>query len=198
VWIRVARAVVVLVLPALVIAGCGPSSSTSSSSPPGSTTGAVPADPPQSASDAAPVDAGCPATSTTSFAKTKFLLHAGLAFGAFHRYLWKPYRAGTFGKGASGRLTAFVKAGLAALFVKREVRLASEDVKADPTLCRAIAAPLASTGNDVQGAVDRLKGGDASGLDRVDSSITAAEDGASKGGAPIVEDDDPDLTSTPR
>jgi hypothetical protein len=198
VWIRVARAVVVLVLPLLVIAGCGPASSTSSAPPAGPATSSATADPSSSASDAAPVDGGCPATATTSFAKTKFVLHAGLAFGAFHRYLWKPYRAGTFGKGASGRVTAFLKGGLAALFVKREVRLASEDVKADPTLCRAIAAPLASIGNDVQGAVDRLKGGDGSGLDRVDSSIASAESASSKGGAPIVENDDPDLTSTPR
>ncbi|HEY2226122.1 hypothetical protein [Actinomycetospora sp.] len=194
-WIRVARVVVVLMLPLLAIAGCGPSSSTSSPSP---TTSAVPADPTQSASDAAPVDGNCPTSNTTAFAKTKFLLHAGLAFGAFHRYLWKPYQAGTFGKGANGRVTAFIKGGLAALFVKREVRLASEDVKANPTLCRSIAAPLASIGNDVQGAVDKLKGGDASSLSRVDSTITSAEGASSKGGVPVVEDADPDLTSTPR
>ncbi len=132
-WIRVARVVLVLVLPLLVIAGCGPASS--SSSPPGSTTSpttSAAADPPPSASDAAPVDGTCPTTSTTSFAKTKFALHAGLAFGAFHRYLWKPYRAGTFGKGASGRVTAFVKGGLAALFVKREVRLAERGRQGRP------------------------------------------------------------------
>ena len=197
-WTRLARAAVVLVLPVLVLAGCGPVSSTSSAPPAGATSSAVASGPPTSSSDAAPIDSTCPATSTTSFAKTKFLLHAGLAFGAFHRYLWKPYRAGTFGKGASGRVTAFVKGGLAALFVKREVRLASEDVKADPTLCRAIAAPLASIGNDVQGAVERLKGGDAGGLSTVDSSITSAEGAAAKGGAPVVEDDDPDLAATPR
>lgn len=196
-WIRVARVVLVLLLPLLAIAGCGPTSSSSSSAP-SPTTSAVPADPPQSASDAAPVDAGCPASNTTPFAKTKFLLHAGLAFGAFHRYLWKPYQAGTFGKGADGRVTAFIKGGLAALFVKREVRLASEDVKANPTLCRNIAAPLASIGNEVQGAVDKLKGGDTGALSRVDSTITSAESASSKGGAPIVEDDNPDLTSTPR
>jgi hypothetical protein len=197
VWIRVARVVVVLMLPLLAIAGCGPASSTSTSSS-SPTSSAVPADPTQSASDAAPVDTGCPTNNTTPFAKTKFLLHAGLAFGAFHRYLWKPYQAGTFGKGANGRVTAFIKGGLAALFVKREVRLASEDVKANPTLCRSIAAPLASIGNDVQGAVDKLKGGDASDLSRVDSTITSAEGASSKGGDPIVEDDNPDLTSAPR
>ncbi|MCD2195738.1 hypothetical protein LQ327_20410 [Actinomycetospora endophytica] len=196
--IRVARAVVVLMLPLLALVGCGPASSTgSSASSSGASSSAVPSDPPQSSSDAAPVDSTCPATATTSFAKSKFLLHAGLAFGAFHRYLWKPYQAGTFGKGASGRVGAFIKGGLAALFVKREVRLASEDVKADPTLCKAIAAPLASIGNDVQGAVDKLKGGDASGLSGVDSTITSAENSASRNGAPVVENDNPDLSSTP-
>jgi hypothetical protein len=177
-----------------VVAGCGPAAAVSPSGP---TTTAAPADPSSSASDATPVDATCPATPTTSFAKTKFALHAGLAFGAFHRYLWKPYRAGTFGKGASGRVTAFVKAGLAALFVKREVRLADEDVKADPTLCHAIAAPLASIGNDVQGAVDRVRGGDGSGIDGIDSAISSTESAAGRDGAPITEDENPDLTSTP-
>jgi hypothetical protein len=53
--------------------------------------------------------------------------------------------------------------GLAALFVKREIRLASEDVKANPTLCKAIAAPLGKIGDAVQAAFDKLKTGDASG-----------------------------------
>jgi len=29
-------------------------------------------------------------------AKTKFVLHAGLAFGAFHRYIYEPFRSGAF------------------------------------------------------------------------------------------------------
>jgi hypothetical protein len=41
-----------------------------------------------------------------------------------------------FKKGASGRIGALIKGGLAALFVKREIRLASGDVKANPTLVR--------------------------------------------------------------
>lgn len=90
------------------------------------------------------------------------MLHSGLAFGAFHRYLYKPYQAGTFKKGASGRILAFIKGGLAALFIKREVRLATEDVKANPTLCKAIAAPLDWIGNSVQATFDKLKTADAS------------------------------------
>ena len=94
-----------------------------------------------------------PTSNSTSFAKTKFLLHAGLAFGAFHRYLYKPLQAGTYKSGADGRIKAFLKAGLAALYIKREVRLAYSDVTANPTLCKAIAAPLRSVGDKISAAV---------------------------------------------
>src|SRR4030088_2328381 len=50
------------------------------------------------------------------FAKTKVVLHMGLAFGAFHRYIYKPLRAGAFKSGAAGRVKALLKAGAAALF----------------------------------------------------------------------------------
>ena len=125
------------------------------------------------------------------------MLHSGLAFGAFHRYLYKPYKAGTFKKGAKGRITGFVKGGLAALFIKREVRLASEDVKANPTLCKAIAAPLKKIGDSVQASFDKLKKGDSSGIDDANSLISNVESSSSKGGVPIAENENADLTSTP-
>ena len=55
-------------------------------------------------------------TDQVRFAKTKFALHAGLAAGAIHRYLYKPYKAGTLQPGAKGRTKALVKAGLATAF----------------------------------------------------------------------------------
>jgi hypothetical protein len=188
----------VALLPLVLIAGCGPKSNTASGASAGSSSTAVPADPSESATDAQPINATCPTSNTVSFAKTKFVLHSGLAFGAFHRYLWKPYKGGTFQKGAKGRIGAFIKGGLAALFIKREIRLASQDVKANPTLCKAIAAPLASIGDSVQGAFDKLKGGDASGLTNVNSSISSVEGNSSKDGVAITENDNPDLTSTPQ
>lgn len=132
--------------------------------------------------------AQCPTSNATSFAKTKFLLHTGLAFGAFHRYLYKPFQAGAFKSGAHGRIASFVKAATSALFIKREVRLASEDVKANPTLCKAIAAPLKTVSDTISGAVTSLKGGNASGITAVQSAVTAAESNASSAGAPIKED----------
>jgi hypothetical protein len=197
---RAVRLLIVLLLPLLVIAGCGKSNS-SATAPPASASaqdGSVPADPSGTAADAQPIDESCPTSNTIGFAKTKFVLHTGLAFGAFHRYLYKPYQAGTFKKGASGRITAFIKGGLAALFVKREIRLASQDVKANPTLCKAIAAPLGKIGDGVQAAFDKLKGGDASGITNVNSLVSSVEGTSKTDGVAITENDNPDLTSSPK
>lgn len=196
--VGVVRLLVVLLVPLLVITGCGPHSATT---PPASASaaadGALPADPPESATDEQPIDERCPASNTTAFAKTKFVAHTGLAFGAFHRYLYKAYQTGSFQKGASGRITAFIKGGLAALFVRREIRLASEDVKANPTLCKAIAAPLSKLGDTVQAAFDKLKTGDASGITAANSLASTVEGTSKKDGAEITENDNPDLTATP-
>ena len=100
-----------LVLALLFATACG-SKSSSSSGP-----GGGPA-----------VQATAPAK-TIHFAKTKFLLHAGLAFGAFHRYVYKPFKAGAFSHPLQHKL-ALLKAGAAALFVVHEVRKAREDAQA--------------------------------------------------------------------
>ena len=192
---RAVRILIVLLLPVLVVvAGCGgsaPAASTAASS----SADAIPADPTGNAADAASIDESCPTSNTTSFAKTKFVLHTGLAFGAFHRYLYKPYQAGTFKSGANGRITAFIKGGLAALFIKREIRLASEDVKANPTLCKAIAAPLGKLGDTVQAAFDKLKSGDASGVTDANTAISGVEGTSKKDGVDITENDNPDLSN---
>lgn len=139
--------------------------------------------PPSSADPAA-----CPTSNTKSFAKTKFVLHAGLAFGAFHRYLYKPFKAGTFTSGGTGRkILVIAKAGTAALFIKREIRLSIEDVKANPLLCGAIAAPLGSLSDTVSGAVSKLKSGDTSALTAAESAISAIETQAKTGGVAITE-----------
>ena len=139
------------------------------------------------ASGSASSGTSCPTSNTVVFAKTRFVLHAGEAFGVFHRYLYKPYRAGSFAHGAHGRLTAFIKAGLAALFIKREVRLAADDARANPTLCRVLVAPLAAIGNTISSAVSALRNGDASGLQAVNSAVSDAQSGAAKQGVTVPD-----------
>lgn len=195
--VGVLRWVAVLLIASMALVGCG-----GKSHPPAGSTGAAasqsaPADPSGDPSDQAPIDQSCPTSNTIPFAKTKFVAHSGLAFGVFHRYLYKPYQAGTFKSGASGRMTGFVKGGLAALFIKREIRLAADDVKANPTLCKVLAAPLAKVGDTVKSAFGQLKNGDASGITDLNSTISSIE-GTSKGnGVDIAENDNANLASKP-
>jgi hypothetical protein len=117
------------VLAALVVAGCGSSTKTVT------TTNAQGKQVTQTVPD-------------IKFAKTKFLVHSGLAFGAFHRYILKPYRAGSFKKGAPGRTKSLAKAGAAGLFAVHELKVARKDALADDHL-----RPLA---NRLDAAVGRL------------------------------------------
>jgi hypothetical protein len=190
------RLIAVLIVPVvLVVGGCGHKQAATGNS--ASTSDSIPADPSGDAGDAAPIAQTCPDQATTSFAKTKFVAHSGLAFGAFHHWLWKPFEAGTFKSGASGRIGAFIKGGLAALFVKREIRLATTDVQADPTLCKAIIAPLDKVGDTVQAAFDKLKGGDASGITDLNSSIGGIESTSQTNGVAIQEDENADIAKRP-
>src|ERR1700761_3508894 len=106
---RLVTLVLSLTLVVLFAAGC---KSSTSAAPAGGAPAASASSAAAAPSTAAPA---CPAQAS-GFAKTKFTAHAALGFGAFHRYIYKPYRAGTFRSGAHGRLTTFAKAALAALF----------------------------------------------------------------------------------
>jgi hypothetical protein len=183
---RAVAAVMSLLLVAFMATGCKSSTPASSSTAAaGLSTSSAAA---VSASGTTSANGGCPTSNSTGFAKTKFVLHAGLAFGAFHRYLYKPLQAGTYKAGANGRIRAFLKAGLAALYIKHEVRLAYSDVTANPTLCKAIAAPLRNVGNDISAAVTKLKGGDPSGITAIQSTVTSVESSSSANGDTVQED----------
>jgi hypothetical protein len=85
------------------------------------------------------------------FAKTKFVFHAGLALGVFHRYIYKPFKSGAFQSGQPGRLKAALKAAVAALFVVHELKLACKDANSS-SLLRPLLAPL----NLAVGEFDKL------------------------------------------
>lgn len=137
---------------------------------------------------------GCPTSNTVTLAKTKFAFHAGLTFGTFHRYLYKPFKAGGFSSGAKGRVAAFVKAGATALFDKRELRLATDDVKANPALCRAIAAPLRRLADDLASVAGKVTHGDTDGLDDANTQIASIAGSSSRAGTPITETADEHAT----
>jgi predicted small secreted protein len=190
---RTLSALLSLLLVAFLASGCKSNTTAQSTgSGPGSTAAVTAPGSATASAGAAP--AGCPSSNTTSFAKTRFVLHAGLAFGAFHRYLYKPLKAGSFQAGATGRIKTFIKAGLAALFIKREVRLAYDDTTANPTLCKAIASPLQDIGNKISDAVSALKGGDSSQLTSLEQSVQGVESNAASTGNTIQESADAPLS----
>ncbi|MFF4755643.1 hypothetical protein ACWD5R_36060 [Streptomyces sp. NPDC002514] len=125
------RLVVALVVCCALLAGataCGSSSTTSRETP------------------AAAVHlAATPSPSTSAqrqkFAKTRFVLNAGLAAGATYKWIVKPAREGKFKKGAKHRRTALVKAALAGAFSYNRLKAAVRNAQGDPALARAL-APL--------------------------------------------------------
>ncbi len=56
--------------------------------------------------------------------KTKFIAHIGVAYYAFHHFIYLRFKNGGFQSGAKGRIGNFVKAALAGAFAYHEVRVA--------------------------------------------------------------------------
>jgi hypothetical protein len=156
----------VLAVGLVALAGCGSSSSSSSAPASG---------------------AGSSTTSTTHFAKTKFVFHAGLAFGAFHRWIYKPAKAGTLRHPFEHPLTA-AKAAVAAAFVYHELKLALDDAQASPTLSKLV-APITALQNKIHGLAGSVKSGGASAGDAssLDSAISSIKGQAASAGQPITE-----------
>lgn len=157
-----------LVVLALSVTACGSSKSSSSpSSSSGASLGAT--------------------TTTTHLAKTKFVLHAGLAFGAFHRWIYKPLKAGELTHPLSHKL-ATLKAAAAAVFTYHELKLALAAAQADPTLSHLV-APITALQNKLSGVGSSLKSGtvDASQIEGANGSVGSIHNAATAAGAPITE-----------
>lgn len=94
------------------------------------------------------------------FDKTRFALHLGLAYFAFHHFVYKPYKSGSFKSGASHRTTSIVKAGVALLVTYHELKVAYGIAKGSSsgvlhTLIKPMTG-LIATSNRV---ANKLKGG---------------------------------------
>jgi hypothetical protein len=97
-------------------------------------------------------------TGKVHFAKTKFVFHMGLAFGAFDRYIYKPFKAGSFDSGQSGRIKAGVKAALAAAFVWHELKIACKDAN-NSSVLKPLLAPLSLVATELTALGQKLKAG---------------------------------------
>jgi hypothetical protein len=169
---------------ALVLGGCGGggSSSTGTSSGPAASAAA----PSSSVSASA---SACPTENTRSFAKTRFVADVGGSLFLVNRYIVRPYRAGTFAKGANGRTVALIKAGLAAAATAKLLSNARENARANPTLCRTVAGPLDQLAASVNGVVDGLKSGslNAGAIGGISGLLGSLQQKAAEAGVPVKE-----------
>jgi hypothetical protein len=119
----------------------------------------------------------------------KFIFHAGLAFGAFHHFIYLPYKAGKFTKGGFlSKLKTYAEAGLAALFVYHEVKLALKDAQQNKAL-KVLVSPLTGLAAVFGTIVAKVKahGLDNSTITSVQNSVTSVESQAKSAGSSISE-----------
>ena len=160
----------IMLVGSVTVAGCGRSSSSSAAGSASAGASAVPG-------------AACQHVNSVAFDKTKFVLHAGLAFGAFHHFIYAPYKAGTL-----HGVATLGKAGLAALFTVHELKLAKADAESSPTLCH-LAGPFDKATTAISGSTSQIKSGKASAQDieGLNNDIDAVQHGAAADGVPAPD-----------
>jgi hypothetical protein len=103
------------------------------------------------------------------------VLRAGLAFGAFHHYIYQPFEAGSFtGGNLSKNKPAVVEAALAGLFAYHELKLAAKHAQASPILVKLL-APVNALADRLKTLGSGLKSGkpDASSIASANGDITS-------------------------
>jgi hypothetical protein len=130
---------------------------------------------------------GSGGTPHVHFAKTKFLLHAGLAFGAFHRYIYKPYKAGGFTPPSSHKL-AIVKAGAAGLFAYHEIKIALVDAQSSSTLSKLV-SPITALETKLHSLGSGLHSGklNATGITQANSAVSSLGSQSASSGTSIKD-----------
>ncbi len=165
---RLLIALVAVCLLGSVAAGCGSSSSSSSS------------------------NGSAGQTKTVRLAKTKFVLHAGLALGAFHRYVYKPFRSGAFSGGK--KIRTYLKAGLAGLFAYHEIKKARDAAQGSPLL-KKLLSPLTTLQASLLALGTKLKGGHPApgNIQTANGAATSVSQLAGQSGAAIKDAATPSL-----
>jgi hypothetical protein len=139
--------------------------------------------------------AGAGGTTTTSstpnvghLPTVKFALHAGLAFGAFHRWIYKPLKNGTFSGGIFKHKVALVKAGLAGAFAYHELKLAIKAAQASPKLSKLV-APVTALTDKLKSVASSAKSGkiDTSSITSANGDITSLSGLAKQSGISLSE-----------
>jgi hypothetical protein len=118
------------------------------------------------------------------FARARFAEYAGLASGATDEWIVRPWKAGTFKKGARGRRNALLKAELAGSFARDRLRAAVRGAQGDPRLARSL-APLVPGIARLNDLPSRLRKGDESAARLYAEVVGQVKDAGRSAGVPV-------------
>ncbi|UWE08673.1 hypothetical protein [Actinacidiphila bryophytorum] len=127
-----------------------------------------------------------PSASQQKLAKTRFVANAGLAAGAAYQWIIKPYRKGSFKKGAKGRTVSLIKAGLAGTFAYNRLKAASNNAKGDPTLSKYM-APVTAGIDALKDLPKKVRKGDGSAVNSYDDVINKVKEAGKNAGADVKD-----------
>lgn len=183
--------VILLILAAFVAAtlaltGCGPQSTAGSAAgaPSTSVVGGA-------STGTGGVPSTCPTQNTRAFAKTRLVADLGLTAGTFHRYIYKPFKAGAFDKGANGRVLALVKAAATAAADAKLLSNAVQNIQANPTLCHVLYQPMVDLGTKLSALKTDVTSGNLGNIDTAGSSVSGLLSKANSNGLGVTETTNP-------
>ncbi len=129
----------------------------------------------------------CPTQNTRAFAKTRLVADLGLTAGTFHRYIYKPFKAGAFNKGTHGRILALVKAAATAAADAKLLSNAVKNIQANPTLCNVLYQPMADLATHLSALKSDLASGNLGTIDSAGSVVSGLLAKATSSGLHVTE-----------
>lgn len=133
-------------------------------------------------------------TSTISHPDVKFVANAGIAFGAFHHFIYQPYKAGDLQHPLQHKKATLLAIAAAGVTYNR-LKAAIEDAKASPTLSKLV-TPLNALLASVTGLAAKVKSGGLSGgsLDSISGAMGTLS-GQSASAGSVIKDVVPSAAS---
>jgi hypothetical protein len=155
-------------------AACGSKTSTTSSGSTSSSSGSSSGSSgTQSGSTAGgSTSASCTTVGTKKIPKTRVLADLGISAGAFHRYIYKPIKSGSFtGATKTSKVVILVKGAVAAGAIAHFLGNAIDNARSDATLCKYV-PNMTQIKTKLTAMGSQLRGGDTSQVDSTNSSFS--------------------------
>ncbi len=146
------------------------SNGTSSSTGSGSSSGSSGTQSGSTASGA--TSASCASVGSKKIPKTRVLADLGISAGAFHRYIYKPIKSGSFtGATKTKKVVTLVKGAVAAGAIAHFLGNAIDNARSDATLCKYV-PNMTQIKTKLTAMGSQLRGGNTSQVDSTNSSFT--------------------------